>query len=62
MNQTSLLAEFGTPIDRVSAALDALKRGQGVLLLDDENRENEGDLIYSAEPVSYTHLTLPTTR
>ena len=58
MNQTSLLAEFGTPIDRVSAALDALKRGQGVLLLDDENRENEGDLIYSAEHLTPQQMAL----
>lgn len=58
MNQTSLLAEFGTPIDRVNAALDALKRGQGVLLLDDENRENEGDLIYSAEHLTPQQMAL----
>ena len=52
MNQLSLLAEFGEPITRVENALAALREGRGVLLLDDEDRENEGDIIYSVE-----HLT-----
>ncbi|MDR2550526.1 MAG: 3,4-dihydroxy-2-butanone-4-phosphate synthase [Desulfobulbus sp.] len=53
MNQTtSLLSRFGTPEQRVENALAALQRGQGLLLVDDEHRENEGDLIFSAE-----HLT-----
>jgi len=34
---------------RVDKALKALSRGEGVLVTDDENRENEGDLIFSAE-------------
>ena len=52
MNQFCSLAEFGDARQRVEKAIQALKAGGGVLLLDDENRENEGDLIYSAE-----HLT-----
>ncbi|WP_310600549.1 3,4-dihydroxy-2-butanone-4-phosphate synthase [Desulfobulbus sp.] len=53
MNQTtSLLSRFGSPEQRVENALAALQRGQGLLLVDDEYRENEGDLIFSAE-----HLT-----
>uniref|UniRef100_UPI000A6F9DB3 3,4-dihydroxy-2-butanone-4-phosphate synthase n=1 Tax=Salidesulfovibrio brasiliensis TaxID=221711 RepID=UPI000A6F9DB3 len=51
MNQ-SLLNSFGTPIERVEKALESLRSGSGVLVTDDENRENEGDLIFSAE-----HLT-----
>ncbi|WP_115717574.1 3,4-dihydroxy-2-butanone-4-phosphate synthase [Gallaecimonas mangrovi] len=57
-NQTSLLAEFGTPIERVDAALAALKAGQGVLVVDDEDRENEGDLIYSAEHLTNAQMAL----
>lgn len=53
MNQ-SLLTQFGNPTERIESALAALRRGEGVLVVDDENRENEGDLIYSAE-----HLTAP---
>ncbi len=55
MNQTpdvSLLSPFGTPQQRVETALATLSRGQGILLVDDEDRENEGDLIFAAE-----HLT-----
>ncbi|MFM2486300.1 3,4-dihydroxy-2-butanone-4-phosphate synthase [Celerinatantimonas yamalensis] len=51
MNQ-NLLTVFGTSMERVATALAALRDGLGVLVVDDENRENEGDLIYSAE-----HLT-----
>ncbi|EGU35660.1 3,4-dihydroxy-2-butanone-4-phosphate synthase [Vibrio scophthalmi] len=58
MNQTSLLAEFGNPITRVNKAIEALKNGQGVMLLDDEDRENEGDIIYSAEHLTAQQMAL----
>lgn len=52
MNQT-LLSQFGdTPHARVENALDALQHGRGILVVDNEERENEGDLIFSAQ-----HLT-----
>jgi len=51
MNQ-SLLAPFGTAIERVEAGLAALRQGQGVLVVDDEDRENEGDLIFAAESLT----------
>lgn len=51
MNQ-NLLEEFGNSLERVERALDVLRNGGGVLVTDDEDRENEGDLIFSAE-----HLT-----
>ena len=60
----------------VPAAMEELRQGRMVVVVDDEHRENEGDLILAAEmatpqalnfmtmhgrgPVSYTHLTLPT--
>ncbi|EKO3448662.1 3,4-dihydroxy-2-butanone-4-phosphate synthase [Vibrio fluvialis] len=58
MNQLSLLAEFGDPITRVEKALQALREGRGVLLLDDEDRENEGDIIYSAETLTAEQMAL----
>ncbi|MEF1255029.1 3,4-dihydroxy-2-butanone-4-phosphate synthase [Vibrio sp. M260112] len=58
MNQSSLLAEFGDPITRVEQALIALKQGRGVLLLDDEDRENEGDIIYSVESLTTAQMAL----
>ncbi len=45
MNQ-SILSPFGnTAEERVLNAINAFKNGNGVLVLDDEDRENEGDLI-----------------
>ncbi|OEE62640.1 3,4-dihydroxy-2-butanone-4-phosphate synthase [Enterovibrio norvegicus FF-454] len=60
MNQThtSLLAQFGTPFERVDAALEALRQGKGVLLLDDEDRENEGDIIYSVDHLTNQQMAL----
>ncbi|EJV0275855.1 3,4-dihydroxy-2-butanone-4-phosphate synthase [Vibrio parahaemolyticus] len=58
MNQSSLLAELGDPITRVENALIALKEGRGVLLLDDEDRENEGDIIYSVEHLTNEQMAL----
>ncbi|WP_299795613.1 3,4-dihydroxy-2-butanone-4-phosphate synthase [uncultured Shewanella sp.] len=57
MNQ-SLLSPFGTAIERVETALAALKQGRGVLVVDDEDRENEGDLIYSAETLTNEQMAL----
>lgn len=51
MNQ-NLLTQFGTPIERAEKAIEAFKNGKGVIVVDDENRENEGDIIFAAE-----HLT-----
>lgn len=51
MNQ-SLLNRFGGPRERVEKALEALRGGQGVLVADDESRENEGDLIFAAETLT----------
>ena len=51
MNQT-LLSSFGTAFERVEHALDALREGRGVMVLDDEDRENEGDMIFAAETMT----------
>lgn len=47
-----LTNDFGSSQQRVLNALESLRNGSGLLLLDDQDRENEGDLIYSAD-----HLT-----
>jgi len=57
MNQ-SLLAQFGDPRERMEKALSALRAGEGVLVVDDEDRENEGDLIYSAEHLTSRQMAL----
>lgn len=35
-------------IDRVLRAIEDIKRGKMVIMVDDEDRENEGDLVYAA--------------
>ena len=34
--------------DTVQEALDAFKLGQPIILVDDEDRENEGDIVFPA--------------
>ena len=40
------------PFQRVEEAIDAVKRGEFVVVVDDEDRENEGDLIIAAEKMT----------
>ncbi len=62
MNQptaVSLLARFGaSSADRVTQALQALRAGGGVLLVDDDDRENEGDLIFAAEHINPAQMAM----
>lgn len=51
--QESLLAQFGaSAVERVKKAALLLGEGLPVLLVDDENRENEGDMIVAAERIN----------
>ncbi len=62
MNQSAkgnLLEEkFGTPFDRVEAAVAQMRDGGGVLVVDDEDRENEGDLIFPAESLTVEQMAM----
>ncbi len=42
----------GNAESRVRAAVDAIREGRMVILTDDEDRENEGDLVLAAEKVT----------
>lgn len=53
-----LLSEFGKPIERVKIALEALRSGQGVLVMDNADRENEGDMIFAAENMTVKQMAL----
>jgi 3,4-dihydroxy 2-butanone 4-phosphate synthase/GTP cyclohydrolase II len=46
------MALKGTFLDRVQAALHELRNGKMVILVDDEDRENEGDLVLAADAVT----------
>ncbi|MGH7206345.1 MAG: bifunctional 3,4-dihydroxy-2-butanone-4-phosphate synthase/GTP cyclohydrolase II [Nitrospiraceae bacterium] len=43
---------MASPFDSIEEAIKDIKRGQFVILLDDEDRENEGDLVIAAEKVT----------
>ncbi len=57
MNQT-LLSEFGSAEQRVENALAALRDGRGVMVLDNEDRENEADMIFPAETMTTQQMAL----
>ncbi len=57
MNQT-IHTLFGTPEQRVERALTALRNGHGVVVTDDEDRENEGDIIYAAQSLTKEQMAL----
>ncbi|MGP1956363.1 MAG: 3,4-dihydroxy-2-butanone-4-phosphate synthase [Arsenophonus sp. NC-PE1-MAG3] len=57
MNQTSL-STYGNPIKRIECAIEALRQGKGVMVLDDEGRENEGDIIFAAETMTVEQMAL----
>ncbi|MBF4517876.1 3,4-dihydroxy-2-butanone-4-phosphate synthase [Flavobacterium sp. ANB] len=53
------LEKFGiTSEERVENALKHLQKGKGIMLTDDENRENEGDLIFSAQHMNVQDMAL----
>ncbi|HIU16924.1 MAG TPA: 3,4-dihydroxy-2-butanone-4-phosphate synthase [Candidatus Avidesulfovibrio excrementigallinarum] len=57
MNQ-SLLSAFGSPRERLQKGLSALQAGQGVLVVDDDNRENEGDMIFAADSLTAKQMAM----
>jgi 3,4-dihydroxy 2-butanone 4-phosphate synthase len=46
------------PLATVEQALDALRAGRGILVVDDEDRENEGDMIFAAETLTEAQMAL----
>jgi 3,4-dihydroxy 2-butanone 4-phosphate synthase len=52
----SPLTQFGDPLERVERALASLRAGGGVLVTDDEDRENEGDLIFAARTLTVAQM------
>lgn len=53
-----LTEHFGPAQKRVKRALVDLKAGRGVLVTDNAERENEGDLIFPAESITESQMAL----
>ena len=49
------------PIERVRAAIDEIRDGRMVILVDDEDSENEGDLVMAAQKVTPEAITFMAT-
>ena len=38
-------------LNKIEDAIESIKRGEIIIVVDDENRENEGDFITAAETI-----------
>jgi len=54
----SLLSLFGDKQSRVLSAIESIKNGSGVLVVDDEDRENEGDFIFAADSLTTEQMAM----
>jgi len=45
-----------TPFDTIEAAIEDIKAGKIVIVVDDEDRENEGDFVMAADKVTPEHI------
>ncbi|WP_313385666.1 3,4-dihydroxy-2-butanone-4-phosphate synthase [Chishuiella sp.] len=53
------ITQFGiTANERIARAITDLQAGKGILLIDDENRENEGDIIFPASTITSPDMAL----
>lgn len=50
-----------TPIQRVQEAIEEIKKGNMVIMMDDEDRENEGDLVYASTFSTPEHVNFMAT-
>jgi 3,4-dihydroxy 2-butanone 4-phosphate synthase/GTP cyclohydrolase II len=50
-----------TPTERVLKAIEEIKKGHMVIMVDDEDRENEGDLVYAAAFSTPKHVNFMAT-
>jgi 3,4-dihydroxy 2-butanone 4-phosphate synthase len=57
MNQHSVRSS-SDPFNEVEEALAALRAGRGLLVVDDENRENEGDLVFPAQTLTESQMAM----
>ena len=50
-----------TPTQRVLEAIEEIKKGNMIIMIDDEDRENEGDLVYAAAFSTPNHVNFMAT-
>ena len=52
MDLTRYRGDFMTRFNTIQEAVEDLKKGKMIIVVDDENRENEGDLLMAADMVT----------
>lgn len=57
-SSASELDDFGSSEERMQAALAALQDGNGILVVDDADRENEGDVIFPAHSLTERQMAM----
>ena len=50
-----------TPVKRVLEAIEEIKKGRMIIMVDDEDRENEGDLVYASAFSTPEHVNFMAT-
>jgi 3,4-dihydroxy 2-butanone 4-phosphate synthase len=55
MDQNLINTDFKS---KINCALEALKKGDGVIVMDDYNRENEADIIFGAQNLTQKQMAL----
>lgn len=58
MEQKAGMQETSDPFDSIDTAIDAIAAGRMVIVTDDQNRENEGDLVLAAEKATAEHINV----
>lgn len=56
--ESAFASAADTPEARVAAAVAALRAGRGVIVTDDADRENEGDMIFAAHCLTVPQMAL----
>src|SRR5688572_24909467 len=51
-----ILGEIFMPIHTINEIIEDIRQGKMVIMVDDEDRENEGDIIMAAQKVTPWHI------
>ena len=55
-NDRRMINETAGDLARIEDLIEDIRQGKMVILMDDEDRENEGDIIMAAEKVEAEHI------
>ncbi len=58
MNQSTVHLPEESFKSKIEICLDSLRKGKGIIVTDDEERENEGDLIFPAESLTNEQMAM----